>query len=151
MTAKINKISKVKVNKVKLGTKIPKTLHDDLMRHASDNNIYITDIIETAVREYIHPYEKENHEKHTKMQLATIINRLIGIANRQDISLCCFEELIKTFYRSIPELVIENDPRARVALNARIAEVHAHFLTRVFDSGLNDEHNILSIFNTKKI
>lgn len=138
-----------KVNKIKVGTKLSKTLHDDLMRHSKDNNIYITDIVETAIKEYIHPYDKETHEKHTKMQLATTKNMLIGITNRLDITLICFEEFVKTFYRNIPELALE-DSHAAVAINARIADGLDNFLKRVLDSGINNNPNILSTFNITK-
>jgi hypothetical protein len=138
-----------KTNKNKISTYLSKTTHDNLVRYSGDKHIFMADVIETALKEFFDPFDKENHEKNTKMQLAMIVKMLFGVTNRMDLSLICHEEFVKTFYRNIPELALE-DSQAKALTQARIIEGTDNFLKRVFDSGINSNPNILSAFNITK-
>lgn len=139
-----------KKNKVKLTTMITNTTQDELARYAKDKDLFIGDIVETALHNFFHPFDKETHEKHNKMQLSKIINMLTAANNKLDIGLICNEEYIKTFFRNIPELTLE-DSQARIATSVRITEGHENFMKRVIDSAINNKPNILSAFNITKI
>lgn len=132
-----------KVNRVRVYTNINKVLHDKLTRHCNDKNVFMNEVIETALENYFDPFDADNHEKYSKMQLARIINMLMELDNKASISLICNEESIKTFLRHTPVLELE-DTQSRIAVNARIVDGHEKFMKNVIDSLTNIKPNILT-------
>lgn len=138
-----------KVVRISNNFKLSKELDSELSREAETKKKFKIDIVEEALKEYFHPFDKVNHEKYSKMQLARLQKEIIAVNNKLDITLIMFEEFMKTFYRNIPELSIE-DKHAKLAIEARVHDGTESFVRRVIASAINNKPNILSALNISK-
>lgn len=129
--------------KVQILIRIPKTTYDELKRESTFKRLSMTEIACDALKEYFHPFDKENHEKHSKIQLARLMRDSIGINNKLDLLLIVFEEYIKTFYYHTQNVTFE-DEQAKIATAARVLDGRQKFIERILTSAINNKPNILS-------
>ena len=78
-------------------------------------------IVSDALNDYFHPFEKENHEKYTKMQLANTKKDLLALNNKMDIVLIFLEEFAKTYFYTANAVEFE-DGGGKIVLNMRANE-----------------------------
>lgn len=127
---------------IQIQVRIPKTAHDELSYEARKKRIFMGQIVSDALNEHFNPFEKENHEKYTKMQLANTKRDLIAINNKMDIILIFLEEFAKThlYYTDAGEF---EDEGAKFVLNMRATERFEQMIQRMFDNIMSESPNII--------
>lgn len=130
---------------------LTKIIDDELSREAKNRGMHKNQLIEDALNEYFRPVDKENHERHTKMQLARLQREVNVIQNKLDIIMIQHEEAIKSLYSLIPEIEIDpSDEAARTAIRATVKKGQDNYNKRVIESSMGNRPNILSALNISK-
>lgn len=127
---------------IQIQIRIPKTSHDELSYEARKKRIFMGQIVSDALQEHFHPFDKENHEKYTKMQLANTKRDLIALNNKMDIVLIFLEEFAKTFFYNTSTVDFE-DEGAKVVLKIQASEKYEQMMERMLNDILSGSPNII--------
>ncbi len=135
-------MSRKKSPGIQIQVRIPKTAHDELSYEARRKRRFMGQIVSDALNKYFHPFEKENHEMHTKMQLANTKRDLIALSNKMDIVLIFLEEFAKTFLYNT-NMVDFEDKGGKVVLNMHASEKFEQMIERMHKNILSESPNII--------
>lgn len=135
-------MSRNKSTGVQIQVRIPKTAHDELSYEARKKRIFMGQIVSSALNEYFHPFDKENHEKYTKMQLANTKRDLIVLNNKMDIVLIFLEEFAKTYFYNSNAVEFE-DEGTKFVLNMHATEKFEQMMERMSKNILSGSPNII--------
>jgi hypothetical protein len=127
---------------IQIQVRIPKTAHDELSYEARKKRRFMGQIVSDALNDYFHPFDKENHEKYTKIQLANTKRDLIVLNNKLDIVLVFLEEFAKTVFYN-PTAVEFEDEGAKVIFNMQAAEKYEQMMERILKGLLSESPNII--------
>lgn len=127
---------------IQIQVRIPKTAYDELQYEARKKRIFMGQIISDALNEYFHPFDKENHEKYTKMQLANTKRDMTVLNNKLDIVLVFLEEYAKTFLYNT-NIVEFEDEGAKIFLNIQATEKYEQMMERMLKGILSGSPNII--------
>lgn len=135
-------MSRKKSPGIQIQVRIPKTMHDELSYEARRRRIFMGQVVSDALHDYFHPFDKENHEKYTKMQLANNKRDLIAMNNKLDVVLVFLEETAKTLFYNTNALEFEDDG-AKVILAMRANEKYEQMMKRMLKGILDETPNII--------
>jgi hypothetical protein len=135
-------MSRKKSPGIQIQARIPKTTHEELSYEARRKRRFMGQIVSEALNEYFHPFDKDNHEKYTKVQLASTKKDLIALNNKLDIVLVFLEEFAKSFFYNTNTVEFE-DEGAKVALNIQAKEKYAQMIERMLKDILSGTPNIV--------
>lgn len=127
---------------IQIQVRIPKTAHDELSYEARKKRRFMGQIVSDALNDYFHPFEIENHEKYTKMQLANTKRDLIALNNKMDIILIFLEEFAKTYFYNSNAVEFEDDG-AKFVLNIHATEKFEQMMERMSINILSGSPNII--------
>ncbi|MBK5275613.1 MAG: hypothetical protein JJE30_11245 [Desulfuromonadales bacterium] len=143
-------MSRKKSPGIQIQVRIPKTAHDELSYEARKKRRFMGQIVSDALNEYFHPFDKENHEKYSKMQLANTKKNLIALNNKMDIVLIFLEEFAKAFFYNTNVVEFE-DEGGKVVLNTRAIQKYEQMIERMLKNILNESPNIIDKLYLTKI
>jgi len=135
-------MSRKKSPGIQIQVRIPKISHDELSYEARRKRRFMGQIVSDALNDYFHPFEKENHEKYTKMQLANTKKDLIALNNKMDIVLIFLEEFAKTYFYTANAVEFE-DGGGKIVLNMRANEKYEQMIERMLKNVLSESPNII--------
>lgn len=135
-------MSRKKSPGIQIQVRIPKTSHDELSYEARKKRRFMGQIVSDALNEYFHPFDKENHEKFTKIQLANTKRDLIALSNKMDIVLIFLEEFAKTYFYNT-NIVDFEDEGGKVVLNMHATEKFEQMIERMLKNILSESPNII--------
>ncbi|MDD2321236.1 MAG: hypothetical protein PHO83_14425 [Geobacteraceae bacterium] len=135
-------MSRKKSPGVQIQVRIPKTAHDELSYEARKKRRFMGQIVSDALNEYFNPFNKENHEKYTKIQLATTKRDMIAMNNKMDIILIFLEEFVKTYFYNTNAVEFEDDG-AKFVLNMNATERFEQMMERMSSNILSGSPNII--------
>jgi len=127
---------------IQIQIRIPKTMHDELSYEARKKRRFMGQIVTDALDDYFHPFDKENHEKYTKIQLGTIKRDLIALNNKMDIILIFLEQFAKTLFQSTRDVEFE-DENAKRFLFIQAKEKYEQMIERMLKDLLSGSENII--------
>jgi hypothetical protein len=134
---------------IQIQVRIPKTAHDELQYEARKKRIFMGQVVSNALNEYFHPFDKENHEKYSKIQLANTKRDLIVLNNKLDIMMVFMEEFAKTLFYSTNDVEFE-DEHAKVLLKMRATVKYEEMMERLLRDILNGAPNIIDRLSLSK-
>lgn len=135
-------MSRKKSPGIQIQVRIPKNAHDELSYEARNKRKFMGQIVSDALDKYFHPFDKENHEMYSKMQLANAKRDLNVLNNKMDIILIFLEEFTKTFFYNTSIIEFE-DEGAKVFLRAQAIERYEQMIGRVLRNVLDESPNII--------
>jgi hypothetical protein len=135
-------MARKKSSGIQIQVRIPKTTHDELSYEARKKCRFMGQIVSDALSEYFHPFDKENHEKFTKIQLGNTKRDMITLNNKLDIILVFLEEFAKTVFHNTSAVEFE-DEGAKIYLNMQANKMYEEMIERMLKGLISDSPNII--------
>lgn len=118
----------MKSKSVTVHIRVPKPLHEELIRTHKQRRVSLNTLLINIIRDYYHSDEKETHEKATLVQHGVTLNRLNMLDTKTDLLLIIMEEVIKTYASKMHD-----------------SDEYNNFIARITKSMISDDSSILDL------